>query len=135
MPASITSIEVYGFNGDPCDESGNKRVSFSSFDSDCPGNRRYNRLKANSLRIKGTDLADVQEIRLSSSTSTYDFAVIEDQMDDLDLIVWFLCWSSPRSLLPGKPREPITGGDLTVTIDTTPPAPTVTATDDDVDYE
>ena len=131
MTATISSIEVYGFSGDPCDESGNKRVFFSSFDDKCRANQRYNLLKANSLRIKGSNLDRVNEIRLSSS-SGYRFAVIERRPYGGDLIVYFLVWRNGKGV---KGKVPKSLGDLTVTIDTTPPSNTDSETDSSVEYE
>ena len=136
MP-NITSVEVYGFNGDPVGQTGNpnqKTVRRARYNpSQYTGNQRFGALRANSARIEGTELDQVRGIRLSSPRlPDYHFALLEREVVSPELIyIWFVAWSSGR-----KPLIPMDSGDLTVTIDTVDtPAGEDDGNDGSVDYE
>lgn len=138
MTATIDQIQFYGHNGDPTNPSGaNGNVKFANFN---PGQNtavsRYPRVHINGLRITGTNLTQVREVRLSS-TDGYRLDVIEfDAVSDSVIIAYFSAVLPTREEDDSKEKDerPPSTGDLTVTIDTTPPDDTDSETDNAVEY-
>ena len=113
MPAQITSIDVFGYNG-------NGKVKRGSRDwGQEEANQRFNNLKPNRVRITGHDLDELTEraVVFTYSTGGHSFAVLELVVRDDNnkiLDVYFVVWSPENEY----PLDEFSLGNLTVTVET-----------------
>jgi hypothetical protein len=130
MSATITSIQVYGYNG-------NGKVKRGSRDPiEESAHQRFNNLKPNRILITGTNLDELteREIKITYTTGGHSFAVLElvANAANTELDAYFVVWTPANFEI----KEKFDTGDLTVTVETVPSnSEDETGTADDVTIE